>query len=209
MDYGKTNHFWQSLNLLLAPILFTLLIIFRQDMPLWMWLMALHLPILMIHEVEEYVLAPKSFKEFVNVNSPLGSGKDPDFPLDEAYVFQVNILIAWPVIILGAVLANVAPWIGMSMIWFQIVINNVMHTVGFQTGKPTYNPGLLTNCLITPVSPIFFAHVNLGRPIFLDNLMQWWHCHHKTHDLEVYDDTNNRKSRHYSPHSCHAHEHGS
>jgi hypothetical protein len=60
----------------------------------------------------------------------------------------VNILVAWPVIILGVVLANVAPWIGMSMIWFQIVINNVMHTVGFQTGKPTYNPGLLTNCLI-------------------------------------------------------------
>jgi len=148
MDYGKINHFWQSLNLLLAPILFTLLIIFRQEMTLWMWLMALHLPILMIHEVEEYVLAPKSFKEFANLNSPLGSGKDPEFPLDEAYVFQVNILIAWPVIILGAVLANVAPWIGMSMIWFQIVINNVMHTVGFQTGKPTYNPGLLTNCLI-------------------------------------------------------------
>lgn len=148
MDYGKINHFWQSMNLLLAPILFTLLILLRQDMTLWMWLMAIHLPILMIHEVEEYVLAPKSFKEFINMNSPLGSGNDPDFPLDEAYVFQVNILIAWPVIILGAVLADVAPWIGMSMIWFQIAINNLMHTVGFQTGKPKYNPGLLTNCII-------------------------------------------------------------
>ncbi len=148
MDYTKMNYFWQSMNLLVAPILFTLLILFKQDMTLWMWLMALHLPILMVHELEEYVLAPTSFKEFVNLNSPIGSGNNPDFPLDEAYIFQVNIVIAWPVIILGAILANVAPWIGMSMIWFQIIINNVMHTVGFQKGKPKYNPGMLTNCVM-------------------------------------------------------------
>jgi len=148
MDYGKINHFWQSMNLLVAPILATLLILFKNEMTPWMWLMAIHLPILMIHESEEYVFSPMSFKDFANLHSPLGSKNDPDFPMDEAYCFQVNIVIAWPLIILGAVLANVAPWIGMSMIWFQIIINNVMHTVGFQTGKPTYNPGLLTNCLI-------------------------------------------------------------
>jgi len=148
MDYGRINHFWQSTNLLVAPVLFTLLILFRQDMTLWMWLMAIHLPILMIHEVEEYVLSPESFKDFFNQRSPLGSGSDPDFPLDEGYVFQVNILIAWPAIVLGAVLANVAPWIGMSMIWFQVIINNAMHTIGLQKGKPTYNPGLFTNCLV-------------------------------------------------------------
>ncbi|MBV5328271.1 MAG: HXXEE domain-containing protein [Chlorobium sp.] len=162
MDYCKINHFWQSLNLLAATILLTLLILFRQDMTIWMWLMAMHLPLLMLHEVEEYVLAPKSFKEFVNMNSPLGSGTDPDFPLDEAYIFQVNILIAWPVIILGALLADVAPWIGMSMIWFQIVVNNLMHTVGFQTGKPGYNPGLLTNCLLL-VPFCVFALVTASR----------------------------------------------
>jgi hypothetical protein len=148
MNYGRINHFWQSMNLLVAPILFTLLLLFRQDMTFWMWLMAIHLPILMIHEVEEYVLSPESFKEFVNLRSPVGSGNDPDYPLDESYVFQVNIVIAWPMIILGTVLANIAPWIGMSMIWFQIIINNVMHTIGFQKGKPTYNPGLFTNCLV-------------------------------------------------------------
>jgi hypothetical protein len=136
------------MNLLLVPILLTLLILFKERMTLWMWLMALHLPILMIHEVEEYVLSPEGFKEFINKRSPLGTGSDSDFPLDEGYIFQVNIIIAWPVIILGAALANIAPWVGMSMIWFQIIVNNLMHTIGFQKGKPTYNPGLITNCLI-------------------------------------------------------------
>ncbi len=149
MDWRRINHLWQSTNLLLAPILLTLLVWFREDMSLWMWLMALHLPFLWLHEIEEYVLAPMSFKEFFNLRSPLGSGNDPDFPLDESYVFQVNVVIAWMVIIVGAVLANVAPWIGMSMIWFEVVLNNVMHTVAFQGGKkPTYNPGLITNCVV-------------------------------------------------------------
>jgi putative transposase len=62
---------------------------------------------------------------------------------------------------------------------------------------------------LSPVSPIFFEHFDLGGRISLNKLIQWWHCHHKTHDLEVYDDTDNRKSRHHSPHSCHAREHGS
>ncbi len=163
MDYAKVNHLWQSVNLLIAPILLTLLILFREDLTLWMWLMALHLPFLMFHEIEEYVLAPMSFKEFFNLRSPMGSGDDPDFPLDEAYVFQVNIAIAWVMVIAGALLANVAPWVGMSMIWFEVVINNVMHTVAFQGGKkPTYNPGLITNCVILVPYGIVAIYVAAG-----------------------------------------------
>jgi hypothetical protein len=63
--------------------------------------MTLHLPFIMFDEIEEYVIAPQSFKEFFNTRSPLGSGDNPDFPLDEGYVFQVNLGIAWPLIIIG------------------------------------------------------------------------------------------------------------
>jgi hypothetical protein len=73
---------------------------------------------------------------------------NPDYPLDEGYVFQVNIAIAWPVIILGAILAPVMPWLGFSMIWFELVINNIMHTMPFQGAKPSYNSGLITNSFV-------------------------------------------------------------
>ena len=102
----------------------------------------------MLHEAEEYVLAPTSFKEFFNLKSPAGSKTDPNYPLDEGYVFQVNLLIAWPVVILGAILAPVAPWLGFAMIWFELLINNAMHTIGFQSDKPAYNPGLITNSFL-------------------------------------------------------------
>ncbi len=87
-------------------------------------MVALHLPLLMFHEIEEYVLAPVSFKEFFNTRSPMGSGVNPDFPRDEGYVFPVNIIIAWAIIIVGAALADFAPWVGLSMIWFEVILNN-------------------------------------------------------------------------------------
>ena len=148
MNYRVVNRFWQSATLFLAPPLIVLLIWFKPAMEFYQWLLCLHLPLLMLHESEEYVLAPLSFKQFFNLKSPFGSKTDPNFPLDDAYVFQVNIMIAYPVIILGALLANVAPWLGFSMIWFELIINNAMHTILFQPTKPVYTPGLITNSFL-------------------------------------------------------------
>ncbi len=148
MDYRKINRFWQSATLFLAPPLIVLLIWFRPLMDAYQWLLWLHLPLMMLHEAEEYVLAPTSFKDFFNLKSPLGTKTDSDYPLDEGYVFQVNLMIAWPMVILGAILAPVAPWLGFSMIWFELLINNAMHTIGFQGAKPSYNPGLITNSFL-------------------------------------------------------------
>jgi 3',5'-cyclic AMP phosphodiesterase CpdA len=148
MDYRKINRLWQSATLFLAPILITLLIWLRPSMDPYQWLLWLHLPLLMLHEAEEYVLSPMSFKAFLNLKTFVGSKTDPNYPLDEGYVFQVNIMIAWPVVILGAILAPVIPWLGFSMIWFELIVNNIMHTILFQGAKPSYNPGLITNSFL-------------------------------------------------------------
>ena len=34
------------------------------------------------------------------------------------------------------------------MIWFELIINNAMHTILFQGDKPRYNPGLITNSFL-------------------------------------------------------------
>jgi hypothetical protein len=148
MDFRPVNRLWQSATLFLAPPLLVVLFWLRPGMDAYQWLLWLHLPLLMLHEAEEYVLSPLSFKEFFNLRTAFGSHDNPDFPLDEGYVFQVNLVIAWPLVILGAILAPVAPWVGFSMIWFELIINNAMHTVIFQGKKPTYNPGLITNSFL-------------------------------------------------------------
>jgi hypothetical protein len=167
MNIQKVNRFWQSANLFIAPVLLVILIYFRDSMTFYQFLLWLHLPFLMIHEIEEYVLSPLSFKEFFNLKTPFGSRTDRNYPLDEGYVFQVNIIIAWPVIIIGAILANIAPWVGFSMMLFELTINNLMHTIIFQPDKPTYNPGLITNSLLL---------LPLGTLTFLTALpfFQWY-----------------------------------
>jgi hypothetical protein len=148
MNMSKLNHLWQSATLVIAPALLVVLVWLRPVMDPFQWLLWLHLPLFMFHEAEEYVLSPLSFKEFINLKSPIGSGNDREYPLDEGYIFQVNILIAWTVIIVGAILAPIAPWVGFSMIWFELIINNVTHTIVFQREKPSYNPGLITNSFL-------------------------------------------------------------
>ena len=148
MDFRAVNRIWQSATLFIAPPLVVLLLWLRPEMEPYQWLLWLHLPLIMLHEAEEYVLSPLSFKEFFNLKTPFGSRTDPDFPLDEGYVFQVNIVIVWPIIIVGALLAQTAPWVGFSMIWFELIINNAMHTIIFQGKKPSYNPGLITNSFL-------------------------------------------------------------
>jgi hypothetical protein len=157
MNIQKVNRFWQSANLFIAPVLLVILIYFRDSMTFYQFLLWLHLPFLMIHEIEEYVLSPLSFKEFFNLKTPFGSRTDRNYPLDEGYVFQVNIVIAWPAVIIGAILANIAPWVGFSMMLFELTINNLMHTIIFQPDKPTYNPGLITNSvLLLPLGTVTF-----------------------------------------------------
>jgi len=157
MNIQKINRFWQSANLFIAPVLLVVLIYYRDSMTFYQFLLWLHLPLLMIHEIEEYVLSPLSFKEFFNLKTPFGSKTDPNYPLDEGYVFQVNILIAWPAIIIGAILFDIAPWVGFSMMLFEVTINNLMHTVIFQPDKPIYNPGLITNSvLLLPLGTVAF-----------------------------------------------------
>ena len=167
MNIQKVNRFWQSANLFIAPVLLVILIYYRGSMTFYQFLLWLHLPLLMIHEIEEYVLSPLSFKEFFNLKTPFGSGTDRNYPLDEGYVFQVNIIIAWPMVIIGAILANIAPWVGFSMMLFELTINNLMHTIIFQPDKPAYNPGLITNSVL--LLPLGTVTILTALPFF-----QWY-----------------------------------
>lgn len=152
MKFKKINKLWQLAGGgLLAPTILVLMICWRVTDPTldkYQWLLLLHLPILMIHEYEEYIL-PGGFKEFLNTKSPLAPKVlKEDVPLSEPYVFFVNIIVLWLWIILGAVFAKTIPWIGVGPIFLQLLINNITHTIAFQTKQKGYNPGLITTIFL-------------------------------------------------------------
>lgn len=150
--FAKANMTWQVVGgCLLAPIILTVLITARfqgWDIPTYTWLLWLQLPILMVHEFEEYVF-PGGFKSFFNHDTVFASPEPgDDTPLSEGYVFFVNIVTVWGWAIAGALLAGVAPWVGFGLVVFNAGVNCVQHTVLFQIKHEGYNPGLITTMLL-------------------------------------------------------------
>lgn len=164
MGFKKINKLWQLAGGgLLAPTILVLMIcrwITDPNLDKYQWLLLLHLPILMIHEYEEYIL-PGGFKEFLNSRSPLAPKTlKEDVPLSEPYIFFVNIIILWLWIILGVVFAKTIPWIGVGPILLQLLINNITHTIAFQTKQKGYNPGLITTIfLLMPYSTLVIWYI--------------------------------------------------
>ncbi|HUK73371.1 MAG TPA: hypothetical protein VLW50_32250, partial [Streptosporangiaceae bacterium] len=135
MDFVRINRYWPLVvGGVVAPVvLTTLLLLLVKDSGAvsYQWLLWLQLPLFNFHEYEEYFL-PGGFKHFINVDSPLAS-KPPseDAPLNDPYEFGVNAFF-WTIIITGALLANVAPWVGLIGVMLQLCVNNFTHTVVFQ-----------------------------------------------------------------------------
>jgi len=148
--FTKLNTVWQLAGAFTAPVLFTLLAILFFTYPalnMYQWLLWLHLPVIMIHEFEEYT-APGGFKHFINTKTILATGDNrKDVPLNEPYIFLVNPLLIWPWVIIGAVLYTI-PWIGFAAIIFQFAINNLQHLITFQLKNRGYNPGMFTTMLL-------------------------------------------------------------
>lgn len=156
------NFIWQRIGVFLGPILLTIFVCFKFTDPGFTWIAFfywLHLPLIMIHETEEYVF-PGGFVKFFNTETVLSN--DPpelDSPVTPGYGFFVNMSI-WILAIIGGLTANILPWIGMGLIIFQLLINGIQHTVIFQIKKQGYNPGLFTTWLvINPfcIVTIFYA----------------------------------------------------
>ena len=163
MKFSRLNTLWQTIGGLLAPVILTILLIQIFTDPhvnLYQWLMWLHLPLLFLHEYEEYVISPDGFKKFANTHTPISlNPPQEDTPVNDEMIFVVNI-IGWIWAISGALLAKIAPWIGAGFLILQILINCLTHPVVFQLRRKAYNPGLATTLgLLIPYITFVFWYI--------------------------------------------------
>jgi hypothetical protein len=145
---SKINTLWQAIGgAIFAPILVMLLIIdfFNYEyLSGYQTLLWLNLAFLFFHELEDYILNPNGFKRFFNSYS--GFAEKPrktNEPMSEKVIFAVNA-VAWVWAILAAVFANSLPWLGISFLITNCLINCFAHTILFQLSHKAYNPGLIT-----------------------------------------------------------------
>ncbi len=145
---SKINTLWQAIGgAVLAPILVALVVI---DIVMYNYLttfetlMWLNVAFLFFHEFEDYILNPDGLKHFFNLHSGfVTKPKKANEPMNEKVIFIVNGG-AWIWAIAAAIFANTLPWLGISFIITNSLINCFAHTVLFQLSHKSYNPGLIT-----------------------------------------------------------------
>jgi hypothetical protein len=143
----RFNQVWPRAGGLLALGIAIALLVWRQMDPhvnLYSWLFWWHLPIIMVHEFEEYVF-PGGFQRFFNGVFARSGRKG--FPLDDKGVAAIN-MGAWGLILLGAVVGLRAVWLPVALVLFNL-INVGTHAILFQTRRLGYNPGLFTGLFLT------------------------------------------------------------
>ncbi len=163
MKYARLNTLWQTLGGLLAPVILMVLLIQKFTDPnlnLYQWLLWLHVPLLFMHQYEEYVISPDGFKKFANTHTLLAlNPPQVDAPVNDEMIFTIN-MIGWIWAIAGALLAQIAPWVGAGFLILQILINCLTHPVVFQLRRKAYNPGLATTLvLLIPYITFVFWYI--------------------------------------------------
>lgn len=107
------------------------------------WVAGLALPILLIHQTEEWV-RPGGFLSFCN-EELLGSDR-PDWPLTERDGFHVNVSLGWSTAIVGALLWRRTPAPAAGVLLMEVA--NVGMHVGMAAYRRRYNPGVGTAALL-------------------------------------------------------------
>ena len=145
--FHTINTLWQAIGgAVLAPILIVLLAIdyfeyaYLSGYELFMWL---NVAFLFFHEFEDYIMNPGEYRHVVNYRTWLGRrshGKTHHKTSHyEESVFTIN-LFAWAC----AIWADTLPWIGMSFIITNAIVNCFSHAVLFHFPNKAYNPGLIS-----------------------------------------------------------------
>ncbi|UCG03379.1 MAG: HXXEE domain-containing protein [Candidatus Heimdallarchaeota archaeon] len=146
---------WPKLALMLAPIITVILFLSRNDIGSYTWFFWLHIPILMLHQIEEYIF-PGGFTEFANEIT----GEKISFT--DTKTFYVNVVLGWGVFTLAAI-------VGMNLIWLPVALlifmgGNAAGHVGGTILLRKYAPGFFVSLLINiPFSFfIIFTLLNTG-----------------------------------------------
>ena len=163
MNLSKINRIWPKIGGLLSIIILAIMIwsIEVRKPYLLSWLYWLHLPLLLIHEFEEYVY-PGEFKHFFSTDTVLSPSNPKENPiLSEKMIFFINIGI-WVLIIISASLAKIVPWFGLIFVIFELV-NVVGHGGIFQINSKGYNPGLLSAVFLLLPYTISVLWIGIGQ----------------------------------------------
>lgn len=139
--YGWLKKEWAKVGFIVALFLFPILIVAVRPHDYILFILLLQTPLYMIHETEEW-LFPGGFGTFFN--RYIFKLPDSDNPMDENFIFRVNIGIVWLALPIFGLLSSVDYRYGLWIPYF-VIIAGIYHIGIAIKSRRFYNPGLIVS----------------------------------------------------------------
>ncbi len=159
---------WAKAGLLISIFLFIFLFVLIKDTDFVLFLLLLQTPLYMLHEAEEYIF-PGGFGKFFNMD--IMKFETPSKPLDENFIFAINIILIWIILPLFGLLSARDYQYGLWLPYFSFFAGVSHIALGIKARK-RYNAGLVISLLLNiPVgawSVLYLIEQGLLPNVFLN-----------------------------------------
>ena len=135
---------WAKVGLILSIYLFVMLFVFVRKYDFVVFILLLQTPLYMLHQTEEYIF-PGGFGKFFNTK--IFNLATEDKPLDENFIFYVNVILIWIVLPVFGLLSTLNYSFGLWLPYFSLFAG-VAHIALALKARKLYNPGLLMSLFI-------------------------------------------------------------
>jgi len=135
---------WAKVGLILSIYLFVMMFVFVRRSDFVVFILLLQTPLYMLHQTEEYIF-PGGFGKFFNTK--IFNLLTEDKPLDENFIFYVNVLLIWIVLPGFGLLSTLNYSFGLWLPYFSLFAGIAHIALAFKARK-LYNPGLLVSLSI-------------------------------------------------------------
>ena len=132
---------WAKAGFILAIFLLVFLFVFVRKEDFVIFILLLQTPLYMLHQSEEYVF-PGGFGKFFNTD--IFKLETEDKPLDQDFIFYVNIILIWIALPLFGLLSIKNYQYGLWIPYFSFFAG-VAHIILAIKARKSYNPGLIVS----------------------------------------------------------------
>ena len=162
---------WAKVGLILSIYLFVLLFVFVRKYDFVLFILLLQTPLYMLHQTEEYIF-PGGFGKFFNTK--IFNLTTEDKPLDENFIFYVNVILIWVILPVCGLLSTLNYNIGLWLPYFSLFAG-VAHVALALKAKKLYNPGLMVSLFINIPVGLWSIRYLLGQGL-IEHFFLNIHC---------------------------------
>lgn len=135
---------WAKVGFILSIFLLIFLFVFVRNSDFVIFILLLQTPLYMLHQTEEYIF-PGGFGKYFNTR--IFKLETEDKPMDENFIFFVNIILIWIALPLFGLLSTLDYRLGLWIPYFSFFAG-ISHIVLAIKAKKLYSPGLIVSLLI-------------------------------------------------------------